>query len=127
MREKTKTILLVLGVAVLLAYLGMHVKGAPNPEQVVIVRTSGAGCSGAFSELLKKDEGIVGIASVAGTGEFHIGINGETSADAVCNKLSGAPVPATVVGTMSPAEYRKAYGHYFRNGEFVTCNGGCGK
>jgi hypothetical protein len=127
MREKTKTILLVLGVLALLAYLGMHVKAAPHPEQVVLIKTGGAACSSSFSELLKKEPGVVGIASVAGTGEFHVGINRETSIDVVRRKLLDAAVPATFVGTMSPVEYRKVYGHYFKSGTFVTCEGGCEK
>jgi len=105
----------------------MHVKATPYPEQVIVIKTSGGECSGSFCELLKKDEGIVGIASVAGTGEFHIGISRLTSTDAVRRKLVDAAVPATVAGTFSPAEYRKAYGHYFKTGAYVSCEGGCGK
>ena len=127
MREKTKTILLVLGVVALLAYLGTHVKTNPYPEQVVVVRASGAACSGAFSDVLKKDQGVVGIASVAERGEFHVGINRQTSVDAVRGKLQKVAVQATVVGAMSPAEYRKAYGRYFQAGTFASCEGGCGK
>src|SRR4051794_27005404 len=127
MRERTKTILLVFGVLVMLAYLGMHVKASPYPEQVVIVKTSGASCSGALSELLKKREGVVGLASVAETGEFHVGITREIPVDAVRRKLADAAVSATGVATMSPVEYRKVYGRYFKTGTFAGCEGGCGK
>lgn len=124
---KRQGILLILIAIAFLAYLGTHVAASPHPEQIVVVKVGAAGCPTMVSETLRKEPGIVGIASVAGTGEYHIGIDNQTSADAVRRKLAGAGIQATVVGTVSPVDYRERYGHYFQIGTFVSCNGGCGK
>lgn len=124
---KRQGILFILVAIAFLAYLGTRVAASPHPEQIVVVKVGAVGCPTMVSETLRKEPGIVGIASVAGTGEYHIGTNNQTSADAVRRKLASGGVAATVVGTISPVDYRERYGHYFQIGTFISCNGGCEK